>query len=379
MSQLSAGLHLALVTAKFGLTGGVAVALASWLVPKDMLTVAFVALLCIQPSLVTGLKAAKEQILASGLGAVSTLCFLLVFPINPWTVGAGVAATYAVTTRLRWGYSALVVALFSSLYMTLLVQATHIQTVILRFQAVLLGVAVALLMNAIFSPVFTQMNLAVRIQRSVATVRQQLAALRAALVANDAAALEAGLATFQDTFRHLGAVKDDLADLRRELRLPGRPGRRSFSEVYFSDRCVRELELITHHAQDVAMASQRLLGEAGGPSSTAALGTASEALLQAVDALDLVQEGRYDRAEAIAESARQALHRFAEPNDAASTATPVGFSPRLVLAFALIQLHGHLAELLQAATWLDEARRDPDSALQRAATDAPGGMHATER
>ena len=88
MSQLSAGLHLALVTAKFGLTGGASVALASWLVPKDILSVAFVALLCIQPSLVTGLKAAKEQVLASGIGAISTMCFLLVFPINPWTIGA---------------------------------------------------------------------------------------------------------------------------------------------------------------------------------------------------------------------------------------------------------------------------------------------------
>ncbi|MFN3429185.1 MAG: FUSC family protein, partial [Candidatus Sericytochromatia bacterium] len=301
MSQLSAGLHLALVTAKFGLTGGVSVALASWLVPKDILSVAFVALLCIQPSLVTGLKAAKEQLLASGIGAISTLCFLLVFPINPWTIGASVAATYAVTTRLRWGYSALVVALFSSLYMTLLVQATHVQTGILRFQAVLLGVAVALFMNAVFSPVFTQVNLAVRIQRSVATVRQQLAALRAALVAKDASTLEAGLGTFQDTFRHLGAVKDDLADLRREMRLPGRPGRRSFTEVYFSDRCVRELELITHHAQDVAMASQRLLRESdGGAQSAVALGMADGALLQALDVLDLVQEGHYDRAEAIA-------------------------------------------------------------------------------
>lgn len=375
MKPLSASLHLALVTAKFGVTALIALLLATWLVPKDVLSAAFVALLCIQPSLVSGVKAGIEQLLASGLGAVSTIGYLLFLPNMPVTSALSIATTYAVATYMRMGYPALVVALFSSLYMTLLAQDTLAHTALLRFQSVLLGVVVAIAVNAIFSPISTQVNLAVRITRSVATVRDRLSALRAALVTHDAAALGAQLGAFQDTFRALGQVKDELADLRREFRLPGRPGRRSFGEVYFSDRCLRELELATHHAQDVAMASVRLLREQ--PDDGALVARAAEAVQQALDMLDMVQAGRFDRAEDLSMEARADLHALTADSTDAERA-PGGYSPRLVLAFALIQLHGHLAELLQAAAWLDQARRDPDQAMKLASSDASGGHHATE-
>lgn len=376
MKPLSAQVHLALVTAKFGLTAFTAVLLAQWLVPKDVLSAAFVALLCIQPSLVTGLKAGLEQILASGLGAVSTIGFLLVFPITPFTTGASIAVTYAVATYMRMSYSALVVALFSSLYMTLLAQDTPFHTALLRFQSVILGVAVAIVFNAVFSPLFTKMNLAVRIERSIGAVRAQLLGLRAALVARDAGALEAQLASFQDTFRALGGVKDELADMRREFRLPWRPGRGSYGEVYLGDQCLRALELATHHAQDVAMAGVRMLNEADADVMEAA----TRAVQQAVDLLDLVSAGRYDRAAELSAEARAQLHQLVAEAGTTAPATNTGrLSPRVVMRFALVQLHAHLGEVVTSARWLEEARRDPDRAMTMAAGDSTGDPHALER
>ncbi|MOA53483.1 hypothetical protein D3C78_1769480 [compost metagenome] len=68
---------------------------------------------------------------------------------------------------------------------------------------------------------------------------------------------------------------------------------------------------------------------------------------------------------------------LAEGAPGAQAGSP-GYSPRQVLAFALIQLHGHLAELVSAANWFVQARRDPDEAMKLASANASGGTHATE-
>jgi uncharacterized membrane protein YgaE (UPF0421/DUF939 family) len=375
LKPISAQLHLSLVTAKFGLTAFLAVLLAGWWVPKDVLSAAFVSLLCIQPTLVTGVRAGVEQLLASALGAVCTMGFVLLMPITPLTSGASIAVTYAIGAYMRLSPPAMVVALFSSLYMTLLAQDTPFHTALLRFQSVLLGVVVAIVMNAVFSPIFTKLNLAVRVRRSLEAVKAQLASLRAALVAREASALEAQLTAFQGTFGQLVAVKNDLADMRREFRLPWRTGRRSYGEVYFSDRCLRALELATHHAQDVAMAALRLVREGGEPADGALVDAARDAMQAAVDLLDLVEASRFDRAGVLVTEARAWLP---QAEDVPASAQAGGLSPRLVMRFALIQLFAQLGELVVSAGWLEQARLDPDRAMSLAAAEPRGGSHASE-
>ena len=366
MQPLSARLHLALVTVKFGLTALTAVLLATWLVPKDVLSAAVVALMCIQPSLVSGLRTAREQVLASAVGALSTIGFILVFPISAWTTGASIATTYAVTTYMRWSYPALVVALFSSLYMTLLAQETPFHTTLLRFQSVLLGVGVAIAMNALFAPLVSQMNLAVRMQRSLKTVRQQLATLHAALMTQDPDRLEATLGSFQGTFQQLSAAKGELSDMGREQ---GLPWRRDPSEVYLSGRCLRELELVAHHAQDVAMAGVPLLRETASAPERPVVQGAIASLRLALDLLELAEQGRFERARAASVEERARLIRLSADNASSEHRTEAGvFSMRLVMLVALGQLHEHLSELILAAAELEATRRPAD--------DPQGGTHA---
>ena len=366
MPPLSARLHRALVTAKYGLTGLMAVLLASWLVPKDVLSAAFVGLMCVQPSLVSGLRTAREQVLASALGAASTLGFLLLFPVSAWTTGASIATTYAVATAMRWGYPALVVALFSSLYMTLLAQQTPFDTALLRFQSVLLGVGVGIAVNTLFAPLVSHGNMAVRLRRSLQTVREQLATLHAAFAAEDAPGLEAVQGSFQGAFSRLQASKAELADMGREV---GLPWRRDPAEVYLSGRGLRELELVLHHAQDVALAGVPLLVETAAAPERPVVQGAIASLAEALELLDLAREGHFARAHERSSEARARLQRLsAEHARLEGQASASVFSMRLVLLLALVQLHDHLAELVQAVAELEAPRR-PTGHLE-------GGTHA---
>ena len=63
---------------------------------------------------------------------MSTIGFTLLFPITSWTTGASIATTYAVATYLRMSYPALVGALVSSLYVTLLARDTPFRTALVR-------------------------------------------------------------------------------------------------------------------------------------------------------------------------------------------------------------------------------------------------------
>jgi hypothetical protein len=215
----------------------------------------------------------------------------------------------------------------------------------------------------------------VRVTRSLDAVRDQFVSLRAALVTRDVAALESRLASFQGTFAQLVAVKGELADMRREFRLPWRTGRRSYGEVYFSDRCLRALELATHHAQDVAMAALRLHREPGGTAGDELVEAAVAAMQRAVDLLDLVAGARFERAAALAVEARDQLPAAGE-----ASATPArgGLSPRVVMRFALSQLYTQLGELVRSAEWLEQARTDPDRAMAMATTPPAGDPHATD-
>jgi uncharacterized membrane protein YccC len=230
--------------------------------------------------------------------------------------------------------------------MTLLAQHTPFDTVLLRFQSVLLGVGVALLVNWAFSPISYRLNLRVRVHQSMDTARKPLTLVRDAIASGQPAQLDGALAAFGPAFRQLAELQGVFEDLRREFSLQRRPGGLKLSEVYISERSVRELELVLHHAHDVAMATLRLKLN-GGPDDKAALfQRASVSMDEALGELKAVGESRYGDAETAASVARTHLAPLVtDPCQGAPRHPNEDYTVWLSLSLALVQVHEHLEEL----------------------------------
>lgn len=332
--------HRLLIAAKYGVAAAASVALGQLWVPKDLLSVSFVALVCLQPSIVSGFRRGAENFFGSALGLLCSFVVQLVLPISAWSVGLSIAVTYALCETLRWGFPTLVVALFSSIYMATYFQGTLTATVALRLTAVLLGFGVAVIVNAIFAYLAHRANYVVRLDAGLRAVARQLHAVSAPIGRRDAVALASALEGFGGTYRLLTALQDEVSDVRREFRLLPRPGGLSLTEVYFGDRALRELEDITHHAQDVAAATLRMLKahEASG-GETAGIGRFFD---QVVRIFDQLSAGNYAVAGEAMAGERERLLAAVEA-DRQAGGEPTAHAIALLGA---IQLEAHLRELL---------------------------------
>jgi uncharacterized membrane protein YgaE (UPF0421/DUF939 family) len=123
---------------------------------RDMISLLFGMMLTIEPVNMTGIKSGLKQVEATIVGAMITGIILALFGYNPWTAAMAVTATLYVSLVIDWR-SFSVVAVFTSIYMTQYVQLdalgqpSEIETFKLRMAALLTGVAIAFIVNFIFS------------------------------------------------------------------------------------------------------------------------------------------------------------------------------------------------------------------------------------
>lgn len=125
-------------------------------ISKDMISVLFGLVLTLEPVNTMGIKNGLDQIFASFIGATATSLIILVFGVNPITIGASVAVTLYICLLINWK-NVSVVALFTAIYMTQYLQLgangepSVLLTFELRFAALCSGVAVAIIYNYLFS------------------------------------------------------------------------------------------------------------------------------------------------------------------------------------------------------------------------------------
>lgn len=123
---------------------------------RDMISLLFGMMLTIEPVNMTGIKSGLKQVEATIIGAIITGMILALFGYNPWSAALAVTATLYVSLVIDWR-SFSVVAVFTSIYMTQYVQLdalghpSEIETFKLRMAALLTGVAIAFLVNFVFS------------------------------------------------------------------------------------------------------------------------------------------------------------------------------------------------------------------------------------
>ena len=294
-TRLAVRLHGVLVPLKFALAGGLAAAAAARWVPQDVISAAFVALLCCRPAVWSALREARDQIFATLFGVAITLVVMLAAGPGAIAIGVGSGATWALGVALRWPYPTVIVALFSVVYMGVLAETHWTETATVRAASLLLGVAAALVVNVVTAPLLGRANFLIRLGDARAQVHELLASLALAARAGDLAALDLARQGFAGLYVSLGGIQADLADLRRDARLarelvrrPGGDGR---------DRAARaayDLEQVVHHAQDAVDAVRGLLvaPEFRAAEDAGVVAAAAGVLADAAAALARAGEGR---------------------------------------------------------------------------------------
>lgn len=181
---------------KAGLAAGLALLLCQVFKVNDPISGTFVAIMCITPTLFTGLRAALEQAMGSLIGgALATLLVLSGVPQLPaLVVAVGLAVFAAGMIRMPTAYS---IASFTALYVVLMPE--HVGTYVHRMGAVLIAAGSALLVNFLLSGLQYRQLFARRI-----------VLVRAAVAYSLARGLE-------EEFGYAFAMVDDFSELLRDV------------------------------------------------------------------------------------------------------------------------------------------------------------------
>ncbi|MGQ0504980.1 MAG: FUSC family protein [Myxococcaceae bacterium] len=217
---------------------------------NDRLSATFVAVVCISPTVYTGLRRGLEQIAASTLGGVVTWLLTLVLPLpRPVALVAALFITIWLCFRVGFGRAFLVGA-FTVLYVLLIPGATIGATLSHRLASVAIGVACATALNVIVS---------FATYRSVFARRQRIARERVGSSFIALAELlrkgETSSTVFEDVFPLLRALLDELCDAVRESRL--RVASKSRARLTEMQHAVEELLAVAHHGKDLVLLLRR--------------------------------------------------------------------------------------------------------------------------
>ncbi|PCJ20277.1 MAG: hypothetical protein COB02_04380 [Candidatus Cloacimonadota bacterium] len=118
---------------------------------SDKLSPIFCALICISPDILGNFKRGFQQLFGAVLGVVIGYVFAKFFGVVALSTAFAIGLTFFICYYLGWS-SILTSAFFTVLYMHILIIENNLEhTFIVRLQAVTLGIAIATLINYIFS------------------------------------------------------------------------------------------------------------------------------------------------------------------------------------------------------------------------------------
>ena len=138
------------VAGKAGLASGVALAVCALAGNEDHVSAAFVAVVCVSPTVLIGFRRALSQLLGSALGGVFGAGALQLG--IPADVGIPLAVTGAVYTALRAGLGpSWVVAAFTALFVQAVPRGVPTHPLGVRMEAVAIAVRAATVVNVVVS------------------------------------------------------------------------------------------------------------------------------------------------------------------------------------------------------------------------------------
>lgn len=265
--------NIPVLVAKAAFAVMVAFMLARELTPSDVLSATFVSILCISPTLYTGLRRGGAQLAASALGGLATLAVMIPLEVSPWTLG--LAMSLGLGAAFLVGFSTtFTVSGFTVLYVALIGRA-EVDAYFVRLSSVLLGVAVGALANLIGSAFLYRQIFGRRVGIAARAVERPMTLLAHAVATHDVAALRRADEGFGPVFRLLAELTGEFQDLRRELRLRRDVRGQRLRTALQQERVVERLELISHYGRDIALLLRELLREPEGQGDADSIGVAA--------------------------------------------------------------------------------------------------------
>ena len=242
---------------------------ARLLVPRDLLSATFVSMLCISPTLYTGLRRGFAQVVASALGGLATLAVMIPFGLDPLTLfvsvalGLGAAFVVGFTTTYT-------VAGFTVLYVALIGRA-ELDAYFVRLASVLLGVGAGTLANFVASAFWYQRIFGRRVAIAARVVARPMGLLAEAARTGEPDQLRRADDAWDPVFRLLADLSSEFKDLRRELRLRRDWRGERLRALLLQERIVERLGLIAHYGRDLALLLRELHREPEGAEDAAAV------------------------------------------------------------------------------------------------------------
>ena len=231
---------------KAGLAVALALALVRFIEVRDLVSAAFVALACVSPTVVTGMRRGGEQLIASAIGGAVTLTFLALLPRGPLTLGLSVGLTTLAIHRAGF-MRAYLVAGFTVIYLVVLPADTPGMALEQRLLSVAAGVFSA-----------TAVNVAVSATSYRSIFRRRLDIVRGVLLsclerlaacAKDPARASEASRCLEPAFGVISQVELELLDAASE----GRWRSRMSSELAALMTHTRTLGRLAHHAKELGL------------------------------------------------------------------------------------------------------------------------------
>ncbi len=204
----------------------------------DGVSAAFVAVVCVTPTVLAGLRRAVGQTIGSILGGVlAAIAMTLELPTAP-SLGVSVGLSVFFVYLFRFP-GAVTVAAFTAIYVHLLPLGAPGHTLWVRIAAVLVGAGAAMTVNTMASAMFYERIFARRFKRVVASTAARLERLAAG-----------ELEAMVPVFATLGSLSWELQQATTELRW--RTTSVTAESVDRRRRQVRALIRVAHFAHDLA-------------------------------------------------------------------------------------------------------------------------------
>lgn len=224
---------------KTALAASMAYVLCLALALPDGVSAAFVAVVCVTPTVIAGLRRAVGQSVGSLVGG--GFAWVLMTGGLPIALSLGLSVGLSVWVVFRAGHpSAHVVAAFTAIYVHLLPLGAPDRTLWVRIAAVAVGALSAMCVNTFASAMFYQSIFERRLKRVEVMVANRLEHL-----------IAGELEAMVPIFAALGALSVELHEANRELRWR----RASAAAAATNQRLyrVRALQRLTHFAHDLGL------------------------------------------------------------------------------------------------------------------------------
>ncbi len=190
-------------------------------VNRDMISLLFGMMLTLEPVNISGIRSGFDQIKATIIGAIITGLIVTIFGYNIFSMAFGIAATLYVCMLINWRES-MVPAVFTAIYMTQYIQLdalgqnSSIETLKLRLAALGTGVAIAFIVNFVFSLVGYRKMAQKRIYFLSRELYDHTFEIKAALAHHDLEKVQSMMSQIAPLFNTIDWVTGTLADVKSD-------------------------------------------------------------------------------------------------------------------------------------------------------------------